>query len=105
MLSPILMWNKIGRIVTRLAERLDITPLRALDVFYTSKVCDRMHDEEEELYTFSDEYIVDEIILELQNQYLSNSCFNRFVRAFLLWRACVSNFPSVHSFPPAADRC
>ena len=58
------MWNKIGRIVTRLAERLDITPLRALDVFY------RMHDEEEELYTFSDEYIVDEIILELQNQYL-----------------------------------
>ena len=29
-----------------------------------------MHDEEEELYTFSDEYIVDEIILELQNQYL-----------------------------------
>ena len=79
MLSPILMWNKIGRIVTRLAERLDITrlaerlditPLRALDVFYTSKVCDRMHDEEEELYTFSDEYIVDEIILELQNQYL-----------------------------------
>lgn len=70
MLSPILMWNKIGRIVTSLAERLDITPLRALDVFYTSKVCDRMHDEEEELYTFSDEYIVDEIILELQNQYL-----------------------------------
>lgn len=64
------LWNKIGRIVTRLAERLDITPLRALDVFYTSKVCDRMHDEEEELYTFSDEYIVDEIILELQNQYL-----------------------------------
>ena len=41
MLSPILMWNK-----------------------------NRMHDEEEELYTFSDEYIVDEIILELQNQYL-----------------------------------
>ena len=31
------MWNKIGRIVTLLSERLDISPERALDIFYTSK--------------------------------------------------------------------
>lgn len=60
------MRNKIGRIAMRLSEKLEISPLRALDVFYTSKVYDRMHDPETELYTFSDAYIVDEILLELQ---------------------------------------
>ena len=67
MLSNLLMWNKIGRIVMRLSEKLEISPLRALDVFYTSKVCDRMHDPEAELYTFSDAYIVDEIMIEIGN--------------------------------------
>lgn len=37
MLSDLLMWNKIGRIVTLLAERLNVTSERALDIFYTSK--------------------------------------------------------------------
>ena len=68
MLSDLLMWNKIGRIAIRLSERLGISPIRALDVFYTSGVCERMHNSDEELYTFSDAYIVDEIILELQSQ-------------------------------------
>lgn len=67
MLSDLLMWNKIGRIAMRLSERLEIPPLRALDVFYTSNVCERMHDPETELYTFSDAYIVDEVLLELRN--------------------------------------
>lgn len=66
MLDPLLMWNKIGRIVLSLSRRLDVSPLRALDIFYTSKVCDRLHDPEEELYTFGDEYIVDEIMIELR---------------------------------------
>ncbi len=68
MLSDLLMWNKIGRIAMRLAERLGVSPLRALDVFYTSKVCDRLHNPDTELYIFSDSYIVDEIILELQGR-------------------------------------
>ena len=38
MLSDLLMWNKIGRIVMRLSEKLEVSPLRALDVFYMSKV-------------------------------------------------------------------
>lgn len=62
------MWNKIGRIVMLLAERLEISSLQALDVFYTSRVCDRLHDPEEQLYIFSDAYIVDELILELQGR-------------------------------------
>lgn len=66
MLSNILMWNKIGRIVTLLARELEVSPLRALDVFYTSKVCDALHDPETELYIFSDGYIVDEVLIELR---------------------------------------
>ena len=46
MLSPILMWHKIGRIVQILAQRLEITPLRALDVFYSSRVCERIHGDD-----------------------------------------------------------
>lgn len=65
MLAPVLMWNKIGRIVMRLSKLLDVSPLSALDVYYTSRVCERMHNPEEELFTYSDEYIVDEILLEL----------------------------------------
>ena len=66
MLSDLLMWNKIGRIVTLLSERLNITPERALDVFYTSKTNELLHDPSTLLYTFSDHYIVDDIIRELQ---------------------------------------
>lgn len=68
MLSDILMWNKIGRIVTLLAERLDISSERALDLFYTSKTNERLHDEKTGLYLMSDLYLVDELIFELQGR-------------------------------------
>ena len=66
MLSDLLLWNKIGRIVTLLAERLDISGERALDSFYTSTTNERLHDPSTLLYTFGDLYIVDEVIRELQ---------------------------------------
>ena len=66
MLNDLLLWNKIGRIVTLLSKRLDISGERALDIFYTSKTNERLHDPSTFLYGFSDLYIVDEIILELQ---------------------------------------
>lgn len=66
MLSDLLMWNKIGRIVTLLSKRLDISGEHALDIFYTSKTNERLHDPSTFLYGFSDLYIVDEIITELQ---------------------------------------
>lgn len=69
MLAPLLLWHKIGRISLILSRRLDITPLRALDVFYTSSVCDRIHNPEEQLYIFSDEYIADEVCIELRKQH------------------------------------
>ena len=66
MLGDLLMWNKIGRIVMLLAKRLNITPERALDLFYTSQTNERLHDSSTLLYTFGDRYIVDEVIKELQ---------------------------------------
>ena len=68
MLSDLLMWNKIGRIVTLLQKRLNVNSERALDIFYTSRTNERLHDEKTGLYLMSDLYIVDEIILELQGR-------------------------------------
>lgn len=66
MLSDLLMWNKIGRIVMILAKRLGITPERAFDLFYTSKTNERMHDSTTLLYTFGDRYLADEVVREIQ---------------------------------------
>ncbi len=68
MLNDILMWNKIGRIIIQLAERLNIEPKKALDLFYSSKTNQRLHDEHDFLNTMSDQYIVDETIFELQGR-------------------------------------
>lgn len=66
MLSDLLLWNKIGRIVTLLSERLNISSEHALDLFYTSKTCKLLHDPTTLLYTFSDYYIADDVIREIQ---------------------------------------
>lgn len=68
MLSDLLMWNKIGRIVTLLSKRLDVSGERALDIFYTSRTNERLHDPNTGLYLMSDLYIVDEVIMELREQ-------------------------------------
>ena len=66
MLCDLLMWNKIGRIVTLLSKRLDVSGERALDIFYSSKTNERLHDPDTYLYTFSDLYIAEEVLRELQ---------------------------------------
>lgn len=66
MLSDVLIWNKIGRVVVLLAKRLSITPERAFDLFYSSEPNVRLHDSSTLLYTFGDLYLVDEVIREMQ---------------------------------------
>jgi hypothetical protein len=68
MLSDLLMWNKIGRIITLLAKHLNVKPERAFDIFYLSETNQRLHDAEDYLFMMSDRYIVDELILELQGK-------------------------------------
>ena len=38
-MKDLLLWNKISRIVMLLAECLDISPVRALDIFYNRENC------------------------------------------------------------------
>lgn len=64
----VLVWNKYTRVVMQLAKRLDISPERALSLFYNSKVYALLLNKEYPLITMSDAYITDEIILELQQE-------------------------------------
>lgn len=63
----ILLWQQIGCIVVALANKLKISCKKALDIFYSSDTCRRLHDERSGLYLRSDLYIVDEILLEKKN--------------------------------------
>ena len=60
----ILLWQQIGCIVVALADKLAIPYKKALDMFYASDTCRRLHDERTGLYLYSDRYVADEVILE-----------------------------------------
>lgn len=62
MLSPLLMWNKIGRVVTLIQKDLGISSEEALDMFYRSRTNQLMRDPNTILYTFGDRYLADEVI-------------------------------------------
>lgn len=64
----IILWNRIGTISCRLAERLHISPERAFGLFYESRTCELFHDPASGLYLMGDLYIVDEVVRELQEQ-------------------------------------
>lgn len=67
-MKDFLLWNKISRIIILLAERLDISPIRALNIFYNSEACKFLHDPHYGLHLMSDAYIVDDILQELQTK-------------------------------------
>lgn len=60
-IDPILLWNKIGRVVTRLSEERGISTSKALDLFYTSQLCKDLHDPATGLYLMGDEYLANDI--------------------------------------------
>lgn len=68
MLSDELMTMKVTDIVVLLAQRLDVSHERALDLFFTSTTCDRLHNPATQLYLMGDRYIVDEVLRELQER-------------------------------------
>jgi len=68
MLRDTQLSTKIGRICAKLAERLDVSPETAFDIFYRSNTCQLLHDEKSLLYLMSDLYIVDEVVMELQRK-------------------------------------
>lgn len=63
-IQEIIMSNRIGSISDEIAKRLDIVPLKALELFYASKTCEDLHNKKTGLYLYSDLYVVDEFLLE-----------------------------------------
>ncbi|MBQ7942200.1 MAG: DUF3791 domain-containing protein [Muribaculaceae bacterium] len=66
-MKDFLMWNKTARIILLLAKTLDISPQRALNIFYNSKTSQMFRMQQSGLYLMSDAYIVEDIIHELRN--------------------------------------
>lgn len=60
----ILLWQQIGCIVVAIAEKLQVSYKKALDIFYASDTCRRLHDERTGLYLLSDLYLADEVVRE-----------------------------------------
>ena len=59
------LWRKVARIIMRLAERLQISPERALAIFYDTRTCSMLHDSKYGLHLMSDDYILDFCQLDL----------------------------------------
>lgn len=68
MLSDELMTMKVTDIVILLAQRLEVNPERAMNLFFTSETCTNLHNPATELYLMGDRYIVDEVVRELQKK-------------------------------------
>lgn len=60
------LWRKQSRIIMLLADVLKISPERALDLYYNTKVYEQMTDPKYGLQLMSDDYIIEELITELR---------------------------------------
>lgn len=60
--------RKIARVVKQLSEVLDISPARALCLFYATDTCRMMHDAAYGIHYQSDTYLVNDVLQELRNQ-------------------------------------
>lgn len=59
--------RKVTRIIMQLAEVLNISPVRALCIFYESETGKMMHNPLLGLHLMSDTYIVNDVISELKD--------------------------------------
>ncbi len=66
--QEIIMSNRIGAIAVILAERLNITSVKALKLFYESETCSKLHDKTTGLYLYGDLYVADEFMREMENR-------------------------------------
>ena len=61
-IQEIIMSNRIGAISVELAKRLNIEPVKALQLFYESQTCADLHDKSTGLYLYGDLYVADEFM-------------------------------------------
>ena len=65
-IQEIIMSNRIGAISMELAKRLNIEPVKALQLFYESQTCADLHDKSTGLYLYGDLYVTDEFMREME---------------------------------------
>lgn len=61
------LWRKQSRIIMLLADRLQIDPERALDLYYSTEICLQLSDPKYGLHLRSDDYILEDLINELRD--------------------------------------
>ena len=62
------LWRKTARIIAILAQRLEVSQQRAMDIFYNSHTFQLFSNPESGIQLLSDEYIVNDTLRELENQ-------------------------------------
>ncbi len=67
-IQEIIMSNRIGAIAIILAERLNISSVKALKLFYESETCSKLHDKTTGLYLYGDLYVADEFMREMEDR-------------------------------------
>ena len=61
----IIRWQRIGCIVVKISETLDVSLKEALDMCYRSETCRRFHDEETGLYLQGNLYVLNDFLAEI----------------------------------------
>ena len=61
----IIRWQRIGCIVVKISETLNVSLKEALDLFYKSETCRRFHDEEVGLYLQGNLYVLNDFLAEI----------------------------------------
>mgnify|MGYP002626118710 CR=1 FL=1 len=61
------LWRKTARIITILADRLNMSQEQAMDLFYNSHTYELFSNPESGLQLLSDEYIVNDAITEFRS--------------------------------------
>lgn len=60
-------WRKQATIIMMLAKQLKMSPEKALDLFYSTNECKLLSNPKTGLYLMSNQYIIDDILTELQH--------------------------------------
>lgn len=66
-IQEIIMSNRIGAISIILSKLLNIPPLKALKMFYSSNACINLHNKSTGLYLYGDLYIAEDFINEINS--------------------------------------
>lgn len=67
------LWRKQSRIVMMLAQKMNISPEQALDIFYASKTAQQLSNPDTGLQLMSDDYVLEDLLNELNNAKPNNT--------------------------------